>query len=346
MGYPRAKLLVLGGLAMAAALPVAAVEPVPDTAGWRGFGIFGVGFTDLSSNLVAGNRMIDIGSAVNPSIYQGPRSDSTFHPVVTGEANYTFENGWQAFLGTSLEDAITLDAVTQIGVRRNLSGGGTLQAGVLFSGITTQAWDDPYAENVVRQETDRDSTGVRLQWDRILGSAFEATVSYRDISFDSERSGQGVTSVTCDATCQGLLRRDGDQVSFDVSYLYRLGPASNHLLRPSVGYTIENRDGDAVAGDSYRLQLSYVHVQRAYTFAGNIIYGQSSRDARNPLFGTRTDNDRLALSASLFYRLPASNGRWQAVANVLWGREDSDVRFHDSDLFMVSVGAMYRFGTP
>jgi hypothetical protein len=331
---------------MLLALPAAAVEPVPDSVGWRGFGVIGVGFTDLSSNMVAGNRLIDIGQSVTESIYRSPRSDSTFHPVITGEVNYTFGNGWQAFLGTSLEDAITLDAVTQAGVRRNLSGGGTLQAGLLFNGITTQVWEDPYAEGVNRQETDRDSSGVRLQWDRIMGSAFEATVSYRDISFDTERSGQGVTSVTCNAVCQGLLRRDGEQVTFDVSYLYRLGSASNHLLRPAVGYTVDNRDGDAVAGDSYRLQLSYVYVTPAYTFASNIIYGQSSRDQRNPLFGTRTDNDRLALNATLLYRLPASSGRWQAVANVLWGREDSDVRFHDSDLFMVSVGAMYRFGNP
>jgi hypothetical protein len=35
---------------------------------------------------------------------------------------------------------------------------------------------------------------VRLQWDRILGSTFRFTVSYRDIEVDTERSGQGVTA--------------------------------------------------------------------------------------------------------------------------------------------------------
>jgi hypothetical protein len=89
-----------------------------------------------------------------------------------------------------------------------------------------------------------------------------------------------------------------------------------------------------------------VHVQQAYTFAGNLVYGQTRRDERNPLFGVRTDEDRLAVNGTLFYRLPGSNGRWQAVAAVLWGDEDSDIRFHDSRLFTVSVGAMYRFGTP
>jgi hypothetical protein len=346
MVHPRPRHLVFGGLALALALPAAAVEPVPDTAGWRGFFVLGLGHTDLESNLVAGNRLMDIGPSVNASINQRPRSDSTLHPAITGEVNYTFENGWQAFLGTSLEDAVTLDAVTQLGVRRNLADAGTFQAGLLVSGITTQSWEDPYAENIARQETDRESTGVRLQWDRVMGSPYEVTLSYRDISFDNERSGQGVTSVACNAVCQGLLRRDGDQVTIDVAYLHRIGGAPNHFLKPSVGYRIDNRDGDAVAGDSYRLQLSYVYAQPAYTVTGNLIYGQSRRDARNPLFGVRTDEDRLAVNATLFYRLPASSGRWQAVGSVLWGNEDSDVRFHDSRLFMVTVGAMYRFGTP
>ena len=348
MSHSCPKLPVLCGLATAlfVALPAAAVEPVPDSVGWRGFGIFGVGYADLESNLVAGNRLIDIGPEVNTSIFQRPRGDSTVHPAITGEVNYTFGNGFQAFIGTSLEDAVTLDAVSQLGLRKNLAGAGTLQVGLLFSGITTQAWEDPYAENVARQETDRDSTGVRVQWDRIMDSAFEATVSYRNIDFDTERSGQGVTSVACDLACQRLLRRDGDQIAFDLAYMHRIGGAPNHLLRPSVGYTIDNRDGDAVAGNSYRLQLSYVYAQPTYTLTGNIVYGQSRRDARNPLFGTRTDEDRLALNATWFYRLPIAGGRWQAVTNVLWGREDSDVRFHESNLFMVSVGAMYRFGTP
>ena len=183
----------------------------------------GGGYADLKSNIVAGNNLIDIGQPVIDSVAQRPRSDDTLHPVITGEINYTFGGGWQAFFGTSLEDAVTLDGVTQLGARKDMGSAGILQGGLLFSGIPTQVWEDPYAEGVRRKETDRDSAGVRLQWDRVLGSAFELTFSYRDISIDTERSGQGVTSVACDAACQDLLRRDGDQYSFDASYLFRLG---------------------------------------------------------------------------------------------------------------------------
>ncbi|MBK7903084.1 MAG: DUF2860 family protein [Proteobacteria bacterium] len=304
-----------------------------------------MGYTDIKSNLVAGNSVINLGSPVVDSVNQGPQSDDTFHPVITGEINYTFGNRWQAFLGTSLDDAVTLDGVTQLGVRKDLGAAGVLQGGVVFSGMPTVVWEDPYAEGVRREETDRDSTGLRLQWDRILGSATEFTVTYRDVSIDTERSGLGVTSVACDRSCQDLLLRDGDQFFFDASCLFRLGEGRRHLLRPMVRYTVDNRDGDAISGDAYWFQLSYVFLGQGYTVASNVAVGSASHDARNPIFGVKTDSDRLAVDTTLFYRLPTESGRGQAMGSVLWGEDDSEVAFHDNELFRISIGAMYRFGS-
>lgn len=344
MKSSRSGLLLLAALMTGVAPCANAIEPIPETAGWRGFVVLGAGYTDVKSNLVAGNRFIDVGRADIDSIFQSPQSDDAFHPVVTGEVNYSFGNGWQAFLGTALEDAVTLDAVSQVGMRKDLGGAGILQGGMMFSGIPTVTWKDPYAEGAPREETDRDAAGLRLQWDRVLGSAFQATFSWRDISIDDERSGQGVLSVSCPVECQDLLRRDGDQYSFDVSYLYRLGANRNHLLRPMVRYTIDDRDGAAVAADSWRLQLSYVYVGQAFTLTSNVTAGSLRRDELNPLYDARTDADRFAVDATLFYPLPGTDRRWQLVGHVLWGEDDSDVRFHDSRLFMLSLGAMYRFG--
>jgi hypothetical protein len=344
MSSANVRLFLFAILTVGVAPTAMAIEPIPSTPGWRGFVLVGGGYTDLRSNTVAGNQLIDIGQPTISSVAQRPRSDDTFHPVVTGEINYTFGNGWQAFFGTALEDAVTLDGVTQLGARKDLGTAGIVQGGFLFSGIPTQVWEDPYAEGVRRQDTDRDSTGLRLQWDRILGTAFELTFSYRDISIDTERSGQGVTSVACDAACRDLLRRDGDQYHFDASYLFRLGQGQRHLVRPMLRYTIDDRDGEAMSGDSYRLQLSYVFLGQGYTVASNIAYGSSSMDARNPIFGARTDTDGVVVDTTLFYRLPFESGRWQAVGSVLWGEGDSNVAFHDTELFMITAGLMYRFG--
>jgi hypothetical protein len=331
-------------LGASAAAPLAfAIEPIPEIPGWRGFVVGGVGYTDVKSNLVAGNGILDIGRDTINTIYDAPQSDSAWHPVFTGEINYTFEDQWQVFLGTSLEDAVTLDGVVQFGVRKDLGAAGVMQGGYLFSGIPTQTWEDPYAEGVKRDETDRDSSGLRLQWDRVMGSAFELTFSWRDISIEKERSGQGVTSVSCDVACQDLLRRDGDQYSFDVSYLFKVGEGSRHLLRPMVRYTIDDREGEAISGDAYRLQLSYVFLGQGYTVASNVAFGGSSEDERNPLYGVTTDSNRYIVDTTLFYRLPAASGRWQALGSITWGKDDSNVRFYDSEVFNVNVGVMYRF---
>jgi len=335
-------LLAVGAGAWSA--QAAAIEPIPQTPGWRGFVVGGVGYMDLKSNVVAGNGILDIGRPQIGSVNDAPRSDDAVHAVFTGEVNYTFENQWQAFFGTSIEDAVTLDGVTQLGVRKDMGGPGVLQVGYVFSGIPTQSWEDPYAEGVEREETDRDSNGVRVQWDRIFGSGFQSTLTYRDVSIERERSGQGVLSVACDAACQDQLRRDGDQYSFDVSYLFKLGEGSRHLLRPLVRYTTNDRDGEAMSGDAYRLQLSYVFLGQGYSVASNVAYGSSSQDARNPIFGVKTDSDVFAVDTTVFYRLPIASGRWQAVGSVLWGEEENDVRFHNNEVFSISVGAMYRFG--
>jgi hypothetical protein len=338
-------LSLIMALGASAAAPVAAaIEPIPQTPGWRGFVVGGLAYTDIKSNLVAGNELIEIGQDTINSVNDAPRSDDATHPIFTGEVNYTFGDQMQVFLGTSLEDAVTLDGAAQFGLRKDFGASGVLQVGYLFSGIPTQVWEDPYAEGVKREETDRDSSGVRLRWDRVMGSAFELTFSYRDISVDTEASGQGVNSVTCTRTCQNLLRRDGDQYFFDISYLYKLGEGSRHLLRPLVRYTIDERDGDAISGSAVRLQLSYVFLGQGYSVASNVAFGESRQDARNPIFGEKTDSTRFAVDSTLFYRLPVASGRWHAVGSILWGQDDSDVGFHDTDVFNVNIGAMYRFG--
>jgi Protein of unknown function (DUF2860) len=325
-------------------MPLAdAMEAIPTTAGWRGFAVAGAGYAGLRSNFITGNRAVDLGDPVISSLDTRPSSESAVYPVITGEVNYTFASGWQGFLGLSLEDAVTLDPVSQLGARKDFGKSGAVQAGVLV-GVPLTTWEDPYAEGVARTETDRDSTGLRLQWDRVLGTAFELTLTFRDIAIDQERSGQDVLSVSCDLACQQQLRRDGGHYTFDVAYLYRLGAGQNHLLRPLVRYISDDRDGDAIAGDGYRLQLTYVYMGQGWVLTSNVAYGANSQDARNPIFAAKTDSDRFALDTTLLYRLPVASGRWQAVANLLWGEDDSEVDFHDHELFVATVGALYRFG--
>ena len=143
---------------------------------------------------------------------------------------------------------------------------------------------------------------------------------------------------------QDLLRRGGDQIFGELSYLISLRANRRHMFRPAVRYTTHDLDGNAIAGDSYVLQLSHVFMGPGYMVVSNVAAGSRDHDAANPIFGVRTDSDRLVVDSTLIHRLTAGDGNWQLVGNALWGEDDSEVDFHDSKAFSISIGAMYRFG--
>jgi hypothetical protein len=314
---------------------------VPEQQGWSGFFAGGLGYTDVESNTVAGNRLIDGGKDTINNIFQSPESSDHVHPVFTGEVNYTLANRNQIFFGTTLEDALTLDGAVQLGWRKQTERPGIFQVGILFSAIPTEVWEDPYLAGVPRSETDRDSTGLRFQWDRIFGTALEWQVSYRDIDVDTERSGQNVLG--CLSTCQALLRRDGDSYATDLSWLFRFA-GGKHIFRPLIGYRTLDADGDAESYDAARLELTYSYMGQKFNFVTNAAVASKDFDEPNPLYGIKRDSDPVAVNATLFYRLPTASNRWQLFTTVLWGEADSDIDFHDNELFMISAGAFYRFG--
>ena len=329
------------GFVLVQASPVYALAAISKKQGWAGFVSIGGGFTDVKSNTAAGNSIIDGGNAVIRSINQSPKSESGTNFIGGSEIRYTFSNQNEIFFGGSLEDALTLDFGTQLGWRKQAENAGIFQTSFLFSSIPTEVWEDPYLTGVKRKKTDRDSTGVRFVWDRIMGTAFEFTAQARKLEYDRERSGTDPI-LGCDLACQSLLDRNGDQYQAWLSYTFRV--AERHILRPQIRLRSEDRDGDAQARDVYGLQMTYSYLGAKWTFVTNAFFSQSEFDKANPLYGRRQDADSVVVDATLLYRLPTESGRWQALGSVLWGDADSDINFHDNELNMVNLGVIYNFG--
>jgi hypothetical protein len=337
-------------LTVAVAYPgtLMALPNVPEQPGWSGFFVFGAGYTDIESNTVAGNRLIDGGKDTINNILQSPESSDDIHAVVSGEVNYTLGNRNQIFFGTTLEDAVTLDGAIQLGWRKQTDRPGIFQVGILFAAIPTEVWEDPYLTGVARSDTNRDSTGLRFQWDRIFGSDLELQISYRDIDVDTERSGQTacatpIPPAITPAQCQTLLRRNGGFYATDLGWWFRF-EGGNHILRPLIGYRTFDADGAAESYDSARVELTYSYLGEKYSLVTNAAVASKEFDRPNPLYGIKRDSDNIALSATLFYKLPTASKRWQLFTTVLWGDSDSDIDFHDNELFTISAGVFYRFG--
>ena len=318
-----------------------AIQNVPEQQGWSGFIGLGIGYTDVKSNSAAGNRLVDGGKDTISDINQSPESSDDFHPAAIGEVAYTFGNRNQIFFGTSLEDAVTFDGAAQLGWRKQADRAGIFQVGVLVTaGVPAEVWEDPYQTGTARSDTDREGHGLRFQWDRIFGTQLEWTLTYRDIDIDTERSGQNVPG--CTATCQSSLDRNADLFGTRLAWRFNLG--NGHILSPLVGYRNMDAKGDAVSYDDTYLQLTYGYLgSDKFTVVGNALIGRQDFDEANPLYGIKQDSDSVLLNATFIYKLSFESQRWHLFSTIQWAEIDSNINFHDSELFQIVFGAMYRF---
>ncbi len=317
-----------------------AQAPIPEVEGWSGYLMMGAAHTEVKSNTVVGNDLIDGGDDTIASIDGSPRSRSDNHLLAGGELKYTFANKNQLFLGGSLEDRLTMDYATQLGWRKQTDNG-TFQLGYLFSGIPMELWEDPYLTEEPRKETDRDSKGVRFEWNKIAGTQFDFQVQARQSDIDDELSGTA-PSLGCDRECQALLDRNGDQYMARMSYTFAY--PGGHFIRPQFALRRDDRDGDAISRDTWSLQLTYSYMLPRLIVVTNAVYGQSSYDKRNPLYNRHQDADTLGLDVTALYTLPFESKRWQLTGGAFWAEADSDIGFHDNELSQIFVGLVYNFG--
>lgn len=324
--------------------PAVAIDPIPQDTGWSGWFWGGVGYTELKNNFVAGHKGIDTGTGTIDSIDGPPPSDDDFHWVAAGEVTYTWaDSRTQAFFGSATEQLLTLDLAQQLGVRRDFGSVGVLQLGALFNGVPAEVWEDPFVEGEPRVGTDRDSRGIRLQWDEILGTDFEIRLSGRKIDISPERSGDFlVANGELDPADQGLLDRNGDVLQLRL--IYKWGFAPGQRLEPQFIYSNHDRNGRAVSGDTYEFQLSWLATDGRMLLAVNGFFGQRDYDQPNPIYGRKADSDNLGLNAFFVYPLPVASGRWAWTTLVLWAEEDSNIDFYDTRILSFMTGPTYRFG--
>jgi hypothetical protein len=323
-----------------------ALDKVPDESGFSGFVRFGVGVMSYESNTVAGNRLLDIGDETVNSLYEEPESDTSGIAIFNFDLSWTFAGTrTQLFLGSQLEDIARFDLTQQIGVKQELKDKSILAVSYVMNSIPTEVWEDPYITGVSRQKTDRDSKGVRITYDKILGSNFQAQYTYRDIDIDIERSGSA-PALDLSQSQRDLLRRDGERHSFEL--LYRIELTDEHVLVPAVYYIKEDRDGDAMSNDEYDVQFSYSYLGDPVTVIVNAIFGSADYDADNPIYNKSRDDDIYSLGAQIYYKnpfgwRPFGLDKFSVFAQGVYFDSDSDIDFYDTKVALGLVGVLVRF---
>lgn len=325
--------------------PARALDPIPMESGFSGFIRPGIGYMRYKTNMVASFLGYDLSKEKNDSLTDKPESESNGIALVPFSLEYTFASTrTQLFLGTDLTDLIRFDYTQQFGVKQEIGRFGLLQAGALFSGIPAKVWKDPYLVDEDRDDTKRTSNGVRLTWDRIFGSGFQARYTYRKIDIDSEKSGESLGYLTNSE--RNRLDRDGDRHIAEALYRFRL--AEKHTLAPTIIYTDDDRDGGAMASEAWDFQLTYAYLGNPVAFTGNVFFGKADYDKKNPIFGKTENDDRYGVQGTLYYQNPWD---WRLFGSkpmsfyvgAAYARTDSNINFYDQEAILGTGGVIFRW---
>ena len=326
-------------LMMISIQPLWAVEPIPKEEGFSGYINIGLASVTAESNLIAGNRFSDISEKTNNSLADSPDSESDTMGILNGEVSYTFSSSrTQVYFGNQLEDFIQFDFSTLLGVRHELTDKSTLAVSYVFSSVPTEVWEDPYLTNQAREETDRDSSGFRLEWDRIAGTTFGVQYTRRSIEIDDERSGQSLGLSNYDL---GLLERDGDVHNLQLHYRHNF--QNGHLIQPKITFINRDMDGKSMSSDSIGLGMTHIYNNEQYSFITKLEWANADYDKRNPVFNKTQDDDRIGGSFTVVYKKPFGLKDWNILGTAAYYDSDSNIDFYDTKIKFFSLSALYRF---
>ena len=294
--------------------------------------------------MVAGNDFFDATDETIHSYTQSPDSETQGLPVFNGELAYTFAaTRTQLTLGSTIEDIARLENAQQLAVKQELPDKSLMSLGALFSGIPAEVWKDPYLTGTPREKTDRESSGVKFAFDKIIGSGLEFIYTYRKIEIDDEQSGNS-TGLT--AAERELLRRDGDHHKYNL--LYQFNIENTHFIEPAVAYFDQKKDGDAMSNDGYELQLTYLYRSDPITFVATGMLGKADYERENPLYNQTREDDLYLLGVQIYYKepfgwKPFENAAFSVYCAFSYYYEDANIDFYDTELSMVDAGIMFRF---
>jgi len=195
-------------------------------------------------------------------------------------------------------------------------------------------------ERQTRAKTNRDSQGVRVDYNRILGSNADLQYTYRKIKIDTERSGQWLG---LSPGQRNQLEREGNQHTVRFGYLFKLGDRDS--LYPELTYTKDDRDGDAMKSNQWGVQLTYTNFGERYNLALTGAYDSFKYDKTHPIYLKTRDDSSWGVGATVFDKnlLSFLGKDWWATASGGYYESDSNISFYKAELWSVGLGVMYRF---
>lgn len=306
--------------------------------GFSGNMTFLTGFTANSSNL-------DVGQSSHQSqtdLMSSGATEANGMVAILGSMQYTFGalNHKQIFLGTSRDDIITGTLAFEVGYRQQLESGMVIDFSILPTLISGEVWDDPYAVDSKREETDLTGNVVRMQLSKMMGTNFNIDMAFGESDVKKENTGLKGLDLTDEE--RALMTREREYFYLKSGYQYFLKDGSG-ILTPSINVFSSNSEGNALSFLSVGAEVNLAKRFGNHGLAFTINAAKRDYDEENPIFNkTREDKDFGAFIAYEYANIfDAKN--WSLVSLLGAKTTTSNIEYYQSSQYVVSVGVDYKF---
>ncbi|MEZ9893926.1 DUF2860 family protein [Vibrio lentus] len=306
--------------------------------GFSGNMTFLTGFTANSSNL-------DVDQSNHQSqtdLMSSGATEANGMVAILGSMQYTFGalNHKQIFLGTSRDDIITGTLAFEVGYRHQLESGMVIDFSILPTLISGEVWDDPYAVDSKREETDLTGNVVRMQLSKMMGTNFNIDMAFGESDVKKENTGLKGLDLTDEE--RALMTREREYFYLKSGYQYFLKDGSG-ILTPSINVFSSNSEGNALSFLSVGAEVNLAKRFGNHGLAFTINAAKRDYDKENPIFNkTREDKDFGAFIAYEYANIfDAKN--WSLVSLIGAKTTTSNIEYYQSSQYVVSVGVDYKF---
>ena len=245
-------------------------------------------------------------------------------PLVSVFLRYRFDSGTSVYFGNPLEVGEGLAVAA--GVTQPLSAG-TVDVALTWLPIK-EVWENPYLTAAARQETDVDSYGLRLKWQEINGSPWEAAYNIRRIDVENDVIGN----------IENDLKRSGWTHDLSVKYTLPLKPGVN--LKPELSYTYADIEGLSNSYHGFKAGVQLQRIKPPWVLIGHVSGFYNQYDRTHPIFDkTREESGITTFAQAMRLNLFGVERLFGSIAaGYIWS--DANIDFFDSQTIigLASIG--------
>lgn len=222
-----------------------------------------------------------------------------------------------------LRTPIDADLAITIGAAKEFEATGQWDLS-LFVKLDDTVWKNPYLQNIAREETDVENSGLSLQHGDFVYSMNRLDVKDDVIGDDIPQ-----------------LQRDG--YIHSISFIPTIPLSEISVLKPKLTYAKDELEGKSQSADNLELEVAYETKHQAFLFHGELAMGLSRYKEANPLFDEKRDS--LNYSTTIIVTLLDPMGLRGVFNNIVadYSCVDSKIEFFDSCTSIIGATVGYRF---